>query len=96
MIAMLAFGGSLWDVITADATYASTMRFATLLAFAAIGEWIAERAGTMNISLEAMILTAAFTSALGSDITGNVWMALLVPPAIAAVQRRRRGTEGVS
>jgi general nucleoside transport system permease protein len=77
VIAVLAFGGSIWDVITSDSTYSSTMRFSTLIAFAAIGEWIAERAGTINISVEAMILTGAFTAALGSDLAGNVWVGLL-------------------
>ena len=47
------------------------MRFAIVLAFAAIGEWIAERAGTMNISVEGMILTGAFTAAVVYDLTGN-------------------------
>jgi general nucleoside transport system permease protein len=69
---------AIWDVITSDSTYASTMRFSTLLAFAAIGEWIAERAGTMNISVEGMILTGAFTAALGSHLTDNVILALLL------------------
>src|SRR5687768_11726732 len=53
------------------------MRSAATLACAATGEWIAARAGTMNISLEGMILTSAFTSARASDLAGNVWMALL-------------------
>ena len=59
---------AIWDVLPSDSTYSSTMRFATLLAFAAIGEWIAERAGTINISVEGMILTGAFTAALGIAI----------------------------
>ena len=74
---MIAFGGAIWELLSSDSTYASTMRFSTLLAFAAIGEWIAERAGTINISVEGMILTGAFTAALGSDLTGNVWVGLL-------------------
>src|SRR6478752_1055264 len=53
------------------------MRFSALLMFAAIGEWIAERAGTMNISVEGMILNGAFTAALGSHLTGNVFVGLL-------------------
>jgi ABC-type uncharacterized transport system permease subunit len=69
---------AIWDVIASDSTYASTMRFSTLLAFAAIGEWIAERAGTMNISVEGMILTGAFTAALGSHLTDNMALALLL------------------
>jgi simple sugar transport system permease protein len=75
---MIAAGGAIWDVLTTDSTYSSTMRFSTLLALAAIGEWIAERAGTMNISVEGMILTGAFTAALGSHWTGNVWLGLLL------------------
>ena len=74
---MIAFGGAIWDVLKSSSTYASTMRFSTLLAFAAIGEWVAERAGTINISVEGMILTGAFTAALGSDLTGNIWIGLL-------------------
>lgn len=73
----MAFGTAIWEVLKSDSTYASTMRFSTLIAFAAIGEWIAERAGTINISVEGMILTGAFTAALGSHLTGNVWVGLL-------------------
>jgi simple sugar transport system permease protein len=98
VIAMLGFGGSIWETISSNSTYASTMRFATTLVFAAVGEWIAERAGTMNISLEAMILNAAFTSALGSHLTHNVWAALLfgilgalVVAVIQAVMSHRFG-----
>ena len=34
--------------------------------FAATGEWVAERAGTLNISVEGMLLAGAFGAALGS------------------------------
>ena len=74
---MIAFGGAIWEVLKSGSTYASTMRYSTLLVFAAIGEWVAERAGTINISVEGMILTGAFTAALGSDLTGNIWVGLL-------------------
>jgi simple sugar transport system permease protein len=69
---------AIWDVIGSGSTYSSTMRFATLLALAALGEWVAERAGTMNISVEGMILNGAFTAALGSHLTGNVTVGLLL------------------
>ncbi len=74
---MIAFGQAIWDLFSSESTYASTMRFSTLLAFAAIGEWIAERAGTINISVEGMILNGAFMAALGSHLTGNIWLAIL-------------------
>jgi simple sugar transport system permease protein len=67
----------IWDVISSGSTYSSTMRFATLLALAALGEWVAERAGTLNISVEGMILNGAFTAALGSHLTGNLVVGLL-------------------
>ncbi len=38
------------DVLGAEAMYNSAIRFAIVLAFAAVGEWVAERAGTLNIS----------------------------------------------
>jgi simple sugar transport system permease protein len=90
---------ALWDVLSSDSTYSSTMRFSTLLALAAIGEWIAERAGTINISVEAMILNGAFTAALGSHLTGNIWVGLLfgivggfLVAAIQGIMSHRFGT----
>jgi ABC-type uncharacterized transport system permease subunit len=44
--------------------YQSAMRFAIVLAFAAVGEWVAERAGTLNISIEAMMIGGAYTAAV--------------------------------
>jgi general nucleoside transport system permease protein len=73
----MSFLGSLWDVTTASTLYASTARLASLLGFAAVGEWVAEKAGTLNVSLEAMMLTGAFAAALGSSHSHNVIVALL-------------------
>jgi ABC-type uncharacterized transport system permease subunit len=67
-----AFG----DVLTAETAYSSAVRFAAVLAFAAIGEWIAERAGTLNISVEGMMLSGAFAAAMGYDATSNVAVGL--------------------
>ena len=75
---MIAFGESLWDVVSSGTMYSSTVRFAALMAFAAIGEWVAEKSGTMNISVEGMILTGAFTAALGSFWFDNPWAAVFV------------------
>ncbi len=75
---MIAFGESLWDVVSSSTMYSSTVRFAALIVFAAIGEWVAEKSGTMNISVEGMILTGAFTAALGSYWFENPWAAVFV------------------
>jgi simple sugar transport system permease protein len=47
------------------------------LIFAALGEYMAERAGTLNISVEAMMLTGAYAAALGSSVMGNAALGLL-------------------
>jgi len=71
------FFNAIFDVIKSEATYSSAVRFAALLAFCALGETIAERAGTLNISTEGMILAGAFAAAIGYDWTQNIVVGLL-------------------
>ncbi|MCP3853970.1 MAG: ABC transporter permease [Actinomycetia bacterium] len=68
---------AVWDIATSESTHTSAALFAGLLLFAASGEWIAERAGTINISVEAMLLSGAFTSAVAYDATGSVVVGLV-------------------
>ncbi|MCX5253376.1 ABC transporter permease [Streptomyces canus] len=56
---------------------ASGVRLTVPLAFAACGEYVAERAGTMNISVEAMMLGAAFTSIATASATGSATVGLV-------------------
>jgi ABC-type uncharacterized transport system permease subunit len=84
------FLAAVWNIATSDTMYSSAFRFAAFLAFAASGEWIAERAGTLNISVEGMILAGAFASAVGYDLSSNIVVGLLFAMAagllIALVQ----------
>ena len=64
------------DIFTSDSTYINGALFAAFLAFAASGELVAERAGTLNISVEGMLLGVAFTSAVGYDASGSTIVAL--------------------
>lgn len=64
--------GAVWDVVSNEITWSSAMRVAALLLFAAAGEWVAERAGALNISVEAMLLGGAFAAAVGYDATESV------------------------
>lgn len=63
----------------------SACRLAVLLAFAATGEWIAERAGTLNISVEGMLLSAAYAGLVGADATGTIAGGLVVGVLAALV-----------
>jgi simple sugar transport system permease protein len=73
----VGFFDAVWDIFTSDSTYLNGALFAGLLLFAASGEWIAERAGTINISVEAMLLSGAFTGAIGFHITDSVALAMI-------------------
>jgi ABC-type uncharacterized transport system permease subunit len=55
------------DVATSEIAYVNAVTFAVVLAFAASGEWVAERSGTLNISLEGMMLAGAFGATMGYD-----------------------------
>lgn len=68
---------ALGDVLTSEAAYINAFTFAVFLAFGATGEWVAERSGTLNISLEAMLLAGAFSAAVGYSSTQSEPIALL-------------------
>ncbi|MDZ8184063.1 MAG: ABC transporter permease [Nostoc sp. ChiSLP02] len=55
---------------------AASLRLTVPLAFAALGGLYSERSGVLNIALEGMLLTGAFTSAVATFYTGNVWIGL--------------------
>jgi len=56
---------------------ASSLRLATPLILASTGELVSERAGVLNLSLEGMMLTAAFFGALGARHADSPWGGLL-------------------
>lgn len=75
------FFEAIGDVASQSSVYEGGLRFAIVLAFVAAGEWIAERAGTLNISVEGMLLGGAFAAAAGQHMTGSVTMGLLLGAA---------------
>jgi general nucleoside transport system permease protein len=55
----------------------ATLRLTIPLGFAALGGLYSERSGVLNIALEGMLLTGAFTSAAATFYTGNPWLGIL-------------------
>ncbi|MEN8235003.1 MAG: ABC transporter permease [Actinomycetota bacterium] len=73
----MEFLSALVDIFTSPTMYGSAVRLGGFLAFAALGELVAERAGTINISVEGSLLAGAFTGAVAYDLTGSTWLGLL-------------------
>jgi general nucleoside transport system permease protein len=64
------------------AFFLSVLRLTTPLLLAALGGLYSERAGVINIALEALLLAGAFTAATVTHFSGNPWLGLLA--AVAA------------
>ncbi len=75
---LIDFFSAVGDVLSSESTYINGALFAALLAFAATGEWVAEKSGTLNISVEAMLLSGAFAGALGYHFTDSVAVAIVL------------------
>jgi general nucleoside transport system permease protein len=52
----------------------STVRVSTPLLFAALGGWVSERSGVINIALEGLMLAGAFGAAACAHATGSPWL----------------------
>ena len=64
-------------VVVWSALTAAMLRFATPLAFGAMGGIFSERSGVVNIGLEGMMLSGAFFGVLGADKLGSWALGLL-------------------
>ncbi|MEW6547437.1 MAG: ABC transporter permease [Bacillota bacterium] len=64
------------SILTAGFAY-SILRVTTPVLFAALGAVVSDLAGVINIALEGIMLTAAFTGVVVSALTQNAWLGLL-------------------
>lgn len=63
------------SLFTQDFFYA-TVRMASPIILAAMGEVFLQRSGIINLGMESMVIFGAFFGVLGSAMTGNGWMGL--------------------
>lgn len=56
---------------------AATLRVATPLLLASLGETIAEKAGMLNLGIQGAMLVGAFSGFVGAYFTGSLWLGLI-------------------
>ncbi len=86
---MSNFFSALADIFTNESLYRNAIIASVVLLFAASGEVVAEKAGTINISLEAMMLAGAYAAAVGQEsagVWGGLGMAAVAGLIVATVQ----------
>jgi ABC-type uncharacterized transport system permease subunit len=64
---------SFFDIVNVG-LFAATLRMASPLIFASLGGIFSERAGIINIALEGMMLTGAFSGVFVTYVIGNPWI----------------------
>jgi simple sugar transport system permease protein len=72
------------DILTGG-VLAATLRFATPLAFAAMGGIFSERSGVVNIGLEGMMLMGAFFGLWGAEVSGSWVVGIFMAMAFGAL-----------
>jgi len=77
------------DIVILVGVLSAGIRLSMAIAFAALGETVAQRAGVLNVGIEGIMLLGAFLSVLGSVWTGSPWggvaLAMLGGLALAAI-----------
>jgi ABC-type uncharacterized transport system permease subunit len=84
VLATRSNSANLEDVFVWSTIFASTLRYATPLTFAAIGGMFSERSGVVNIGLEGMMLMGAFFAVWGADKT-NSWLLGILVAVLAGI-----------
>ena len=85
-----SFASAMWQAFTRSNSWATFFSLSMIFVIAGSGEWVAERAGTINISVEGMILGGHFAAAYVFEKWHNtvlgLFAAMLIGVLVAWVQ----------
>jgi len=70
------------DIALISGLIGATMRMATPIIFAALGEILSERAGVLNLGIEGIMLMGAMTGFLVTFSSGSIWLGVLAAAGI--------------
>jgi simple sugar transport system permease protein len=65
------------DIVFISGLIGATMRMATPIIFATLGEILSERAGVLNLGIEGIMLMGAMTGFLVTFTSGSIWLGVL-------------------
>lgn len=74
-----------------EMTLSATLRMATPLLLASVGGMFASRCGIMPLGVEGMITIGAFSAVVGSHVTANPWLGLLLGVTASAAMALLNG-----
>lgn len=77
--------GELFQEAVLISILAATIRIATPILMAAIGELVTQRAGIWNMGVEGAMLMGAFIAYLAVTLTGSLWLSVLAGMAAGAM-----------
>ena len=72
----------LLDIAFISGLMGATMRMATPIIFATLGEILSERAGVLNLGIEGIMLMGAMTGFLVTFSSGSIWLGVLAAAGI--------------
>ncbi len=66
------------NIETLSSLLSDTLRAATPLVLAALGELVSEKAGVLNLGVEGMMLVGAVSGFIAASLTGNIYLGLIM------------------
>jgi len=74
--------GEIFDIAFISGLMGATMRMATPIIFATLGEILSERAGVLNLGIEGIMLMGAMTGFLFTFASGSIWLGVFAAACV--------------